>query len=502
MGGAGPSAIAHAPDRNALPLPASFGLVMDPATSTADGGAVLMGGAPFRLLRLSPRARTVVDRWNQGAPVGEGRAAQRLARRLVSGGTFLPRPPPIEPATGDVTVVIPVRDRTAQLERLLTALAGLPCVVVDDASRDARRCREVALGAGARFVGLPVNQGPATARNEGLALVTTPLVAFVDSDCLPSADWLDPLRRAFDDPLVAAVAPRIVPAGGPPTTWLGAYESVQSSLDRGPTAGLVRPQSPIPYVPSAALVLRRSVAIGPALFDPRLRGGEDVDLVWRLAEAGWDVRYLPESTVLHQGPATVPSFLSRRAFYGTSAAPLARRHGAVMAPLHASAWTAAVWALLAARRPGWAGAVLATSVLILARRLQGLVGHPLPMAARIAAGGTAKSTLPALSGLARAWSPALVLAFWSRRARRPAAMALLVPAVAAWGRDSGGLDPVRFATAHVADDLAYGAGVWAGCWRERTVRPLVPRISWRARVWSSPTLRAALGPRATTPRGD
>ena len=70
-----------------------------------------------------------------------------------------------------------------------------------------------------------------------------------------------------------------------------------------PRPGLVRPLSRIPYVPSAALVVRRA-ALPDELFDPALRGGEDVDLVWRLVQAGWDVRYEPAATVGHDGPTS------------------------------------------------------------------------------------------------------------------------------------------------------------------------------------------------------
>jgi hypothetical protein len=53
---------------------------------------------------------------------------------------------------------------------------------------------------------------------------------------------------------------------------------------------------------------------------------------------------------------------------------------------------------------------------------------------------------------------------------------------------------VTYAALHAADDVAYGIGVWTGCARERTVRPLVPRLAWRSRVWSSPALRDSLDP--------
>ena len=53
---------------------------------------------------------------------------------------------------------------------------------------------------------------------------------------------------------------------------------------------------------------------------------------------------------------------------------------------------------------------------------------------------------------------------------------------------------MRAMAVHVADDVAYGTGIWVGCARERTLAPLIPRISWRARVWSSPALREELQP--------
>jgi hypothetical protein len=218
-------------------------------------------------------------------------------------------------------------------------------------------------------------------------------------------------------------------------------------------------------------------------------------MVWRLVQAGWDVRYEPGSTVAHEGPGTLAAWIARRAFYGTTAGPLACRHPGLLAPLHASAWTAAVWILAAARRPLPAAAVLATSVVVLARRLGGLVDEPMKVAGRIAGGGTTSSALPALGGLTRAWSPALALGLGWRRTRGAAALALLAPAAADWVAARGILDPARFAGFHVADDLAYGCGVWLGCLKARTVAPLVPRIEIRARLWSSSSLRAQLGGR-------
>ena len=75
----------------------------------------------------------------------------------------------------------------------------------------------------------------------------------------------------------------------------------------------------------------------------------------------------------HDGAATVGAFLSRRRFYGTSAGPLALRHGDAMAPLQASGWSVTVWLLGLLRRPGLAMVAQATSIVLLAHRLRGLV---------------------------------------------------------------------------------------------------------------------------------
>ncbi len=175
-----------------------------------------MGGAPLRLLRLTPRAASLVRRWEAGQPVGDGRGEQILARRLLASGLLLPRPGPPALGPADVTVVIPVRDRPDQLRRLLSALPGMACVVVDDASADVARTRELAARAGAALIELSVNAGPSAARNAGLARVSTPVVAFIDSDCVPDEGWLEPLLAHFNDPMVAAVAPRIVPVAVSP----------------------------------------------------------------------------------------------------------------------------------------------------------------------------------------------------------------------------------------------------------------------------------------------
>ena len=127
--------------------------------------------------------------------------------------------------------------------------------------------------------------------------VDTEFVAFVDSDCEVGDRWLQSLLGHFRDPAVGMVAPRIV-ADSRVGNAIGSYERMRSALDMGTTPELVTPGGRMSYVPSAALVARRE-ALGGG-FDETMRVGEDVDLVRRMVDAGWQVRYDPSVIVHHR----------------------------------------------------------------------------------------------------------------------------------------------------------------------------------------------------------
>ena len=300
--------------------PAGMGLRPDPGSRLLAGGTVLVGGSPVRVLRLTPSGARHVAGWWSGTPVPDHARARALARRLLDTGIAHPvLSPQIQAGAwgpGDVTVVIPVRDRHAELARCLAGLVQMPrVIVVDDASGDPAVVARVAAAAGARVLHRAVNGGPAAARNTGLTAADTPLVAFLDSDCVPGPGWLDALLPHFADPAVGAVAPRIVP-GEPGRTWLARYEGASSTLDMGARESIVRPGSRVPYVPGAALVIRRAAA-GTG-FTETMRVGEDVDFVWRLAASGWRVRYEPAATMPHQHRVRLHQWFARRKDYGTS----------------------------------------------------------------------------------------------------------------------------------------------------------------------------------------
>jgi mycofactocin system glycosyltransferase len=456
---------------------------LDPTVRRLDGGRVLVGGTPLKLIRLTPGGASIIDGIEAGQPVALGAKARTVIERFVDDGILHPHPGSSLFTAQDVTVVIPVRDRPDGLATTLGSIGPVKSVlVVDDGSLDPDATLRVAGLGGADVVTRAANGGPAAARNTGLAQVTTDVVAFIDAGCAPEPGWLDALLVHLTDPSVALVAGRI---GGRPLISarpLARYESVRSALDLGPLPAPVRPGSRVAYVPAACLVGRTSVISGLGGFAAAMHVGEDVDLVWRLVESGYRVRYEPSARAGHDDRTELRAWARRRFDYGRSAAPLARRHPGNLRPLGISGWTAAVWALVAAGRPDAAGLLATGTGLALAARLRGL-DHPVREGLALAWRGHLGAGRVLASTMTRTWWPvALAAAVRSKRARTLLAVAAAAPAVVDWLRERPPIDPLRWTAFRLGDDAAYGAGVWVGCIQERVAEPLLPSFrNWPGR---------------------
>ncbi|MFC5745722.1 mycofactocin biosynthesis glycosyltransferase MftF [Actinomadura rugatobispora] len=465
-------------DRRSFALPAGLPIALDRGTSLWSGGRVATGGSPWKVVRLGEAARPHLAALRRAGARGladDSRVGRALARQLIDHGLAHPVPVP-RPGPHEVTVVVPAFGRADELEGTLEAVKGLPVIVVDDGSPDPGPLRRAAAAHGARLVGHDRNRGPAAARNTGLRLARTPLVAFVDSDCRPCDGWLDVLVPHFDDPRVAAVAPRVVPRSGD-TRLLARYEAARSALDMGPRPALVRPGGRLGFVPTATLLVRVA-ALEDAPFDERLRLGEDVDFVWRLGDLGWNVRYEPAAQVAHTPRLRPWDWARRRHQYGTSAADLARRHPGRVAPARPSMWNLAVLAFLARGHPVPAAACGGLAAVLLARRLSQLPAD-WSLAVAIVAKGTVADAAALGHALRREWWPAGLLALAAcprSRLARAAAVAMLAPIALEWLRRRPGVDPVRYTVLRLAEDVAYGSGVTAASARARTAAPLLPDI--------------------------
>jgi mycofactocin system glycosyltransferase len=463
-------------------LPDGFAVQVDRRVRVLGRGSALLGGSPTRLLKLAPAAQ---DMLSDGRLKVYDDVSAQLARTLLDATVAHPRPAG-GPSHRDVTVVIPVRNNLFGVRRLVCSLRGLRVVVVDDgSSAPIQQDDFVGAHCDVEVLRHARSKGPAAARNTGLAACATDFVAFLDSDVAPRRGWLEALLGHFCDPTVALVAPRIVGLSRSEKV-VARYEAVHSSLDLGEREAPVLPHSTVSYVPSAAIVCRCSALREIGGFDETLAAGEDVDLCWRLIEAGARLRYEPIALVAHDHRTELRDWLARKAFYGGSAAPLSVRHPGKTAPLVISGWALTAWILMALGTGLFQVASLIVAVLTgrrVANAMRGADTSPADVL-MVASRGLWSAALQLASALCRHyWPLALLAALLSRHFRRVVLVAAVVDGVVDWlrrrdtiGDQSEPIGLLAYLLLKRVDDLAYGLGLWCGVVRERNVRALKPRI--------------------------
>ncbi|MHB1251958.1 MAG: mycofactocin biosynthesis glycosyltransferase MftF [Acidimicrobiales bacterium] len=455
-----------APTPAEAPLASGTALIMQDNAKIV-GENFIVGGSPWRLLRLAGASVDIVRRWREGGHVRAGE--ERFARTLVHQGVVRPIfHGPL--ALDDIDVVIPVHDDIATLRALLARLDGFHVTVVDDGSLDPSLLSEIATHFNVNLVRLDVNQGAGGARNAGARATSRPLLCFVDADVeLDDAHAIfQRLSAQFQDPMIGACAPRVVGAHG--ATLRDHFEERFSPLDLGPREALVIPGTDVNFVPSACLMVRRA-AFGDG-FDETLRRGEDVDFVWRLHDRGWLVRYHAAVTVQHRARTTWRAWFAQRVGYGTSAGALAVRHGERLAPVRVDVWSLATWVSLVTGRPMIAARIASVVRRQVKSRVADsdqpeVIANAIVRRALLTGGGSFARSL------VRSFGPLLLILAATTRLRRPALLTFALGT--AWRFRHQRPRPLDIPLALV-DDAAYCVGVAKGAIEHRSLEALTPRV--------------------------
>ncbi|OED48498.1 glycosyl transferase [Rhodobacteraceae bacterium (ex Bugula neritina AB1)] len=227
-----------------------------------------------------------------------------------------------------ITVTFNSSEIAAQLLRSIPA--GVPVVLVDNASRDAEKTRALAAEHGARFIANSENTGFGRACNQGAAQADTEFLFFVNPDAELFPDTLEQLLMAADiHPEASAFNTRIIKGDGslffkrrskliPRSLWLGRDAAKQDGE--------------VPVLSGGALLVRRSAFEQVGGFDPKIfLFHEDDDLSLRLKSECGPLRYVYAAQVRHLlGHSTERSAKTAalKAWYmGQSRVYAARKHG-------------------------------------------------------------------------------------------------------------------------------------------------------------------------------
>jgi len=434
-------------------------------------GDTVVAGSPLKIFRFSSAARSVLEAIEKRDEISV--AATNTLHRLIDAGAIHPILESIKTSLqpSDVTVVIPVHNEDVlRLNALISKIsAAHEVLLIDDGSTI-----PLADINGARVIRREVADGPAAARNTAVDLVTTSITFFLDADTSLADDSWTKLLAHFEDSSVGVVAPRI--ASEPGTTLLHRYEASESPLDLGSEPARIRKNSRVSYVPTAALMIRTDLLREHRGFDESLRYGEDVDLVWRLLEADVVCRYEPAVTVHHSPRASLLDAWKQRVSYGSAAAPLDQRHRGAATPLRINRWSAGAWGTLASGYPLIGLIIGAASTVALERKISSQPDSR-QLALRLAGRGNIHAGRVIAQAMTRTWWPiGLVVALFSRRGRRILLAAIVLPSLAKWFSKKPKVDPVTYCALKLADDVAYGTGVWKGVIATHDLGALAPKF--------------------------
>jgi N-acetylglucosaminyl-diphospho-decaprenol L-rhamnosyltransferase len=222
------------------------------------------------------------------------------------------------------------------LESLWTEIAAVAVsvVVVDNASHDGSVAMVRERFPWVAVVESPVNSGFAAANNLSLRDLASPYALLLNSDIVVTPGTIQHMLDCMERrPDAGVVGCRLLNADGSlqrscwrfphPLRALGEALGAAQALRRRSNYGEwdYASERRVDFVIGACLLLRKTALDQSGVFDERFfMYGEEMDLCYRLAHAGWSAWYTPACSIVHYGGAsgtagTAGQFLRAREMY-------------------------------------------------------------------------------------------------------------------------------------------------------------------------------------------
>jgi glycosyltransferase involved in cell wall biosynthesis len=166
-------------------------------------------------------------------------------------------------------------------------------------------------------------RGPAAARNCGLRHASGDAVAFIDSDCIADTSWLRQLVQPLHTPSIGVVGGRILSVR--PCNSIEAYGERIHDHNRAINGS--RP----PYAITMNWASPRCLLERLRGFNEDLRRCEDVDLSYRVIQAGYRLVYQPAAIIYHHNERTPWGLMREGYLHGYHALQVRQLHAAFLA---------------------------------------------------------------------------------------------------------------------------------------------------------------------------
>ena len=210
-------------------------------------------------------------------------------------------------------------------------------IVVDDGSADST-AQIASAYPSVRLIRHTQNLGLSTARNTGIAAAKGEIVAFTDADCRADEDWLRYLAGdLLDNDFAGVGGPNLLPPEDSPVA-----AAIMASP--GGPAHVMLTDRQAEHIPGCNMAFFKWALDEVGGFDPVFRiAGDDVDLCWRLQQAGHSIGFSPAAFVWHYRRSTIGQYLNQQHGYGEAETMLARKHPECFNSVGASLWRGRIY---------------------------------------------------------------------------------------------------------------------------------------------------------------
>ncbi|HHY84275.1 MAG TPA: glycosyltransferase [Verrucomicrobia bacterium] len=276
----------------------------------------------------------MVEGWEMGLTTADRRPRESFHAVQTQFGQAPYFPLPRYPR---VSVVVAAYNTERTLGTCLGSLRRLnypdyEVILVDDGSTDGTN-RIASNYPEVRYHRHSSNLGLSAARNTGIAAATGEIIAFTDADCRADEDWLYYLvGTLLESRFAGAGGPNLLP---PDDSAIGA---VVMASPGGPAHVMLNDRE-AEHVPGCNMAFFRWALEEIGGFDPiYTKAGDDVDVCWRLQQAGHRIGFSPAAFVWHYRRSTIAAYLKQQKGYGEAEALLVRKH-----PEHFNFFGGGIW---------------------------------------------------------------------------------------------------------------------------------------------------------------
>ena len=230
------------------------------------------------------------------------------------------------------SVIVPVYNGATTIPSCLHALATqttpseqYEVIIVDDGSKDttATIVQDWITAhpqVQARLV-QQANAGPAAARNHGAQVAQTNLLLFTDADCVPTPTWIAAMVVGFAHPDVVGIKGAYL-TNRPTFVPRFVQMEYEDRYDR------MRQQPTIDFIDTYSAGYKRDIFLANGGFDTTFTTAsvEDQEFSFRLAQKGYELRFVPQAQVYHAHDRDVWDYARRKYYIGYWKALLTRWH--------------------------------------------------------------------------------------------------------------------------------------------------------------------------------